>query len=299
MIGVDWGISQLRAYQIDSNGTVLAARTAPKGILTVADGSFAATLESVISDWLDVEPETILMSGMIGSRQGWLEVPYLSCPATAADIAKGLGEVTWGEGRRGLICPGLASRDRDGVPDVMRGEEVQALGALGGVGEPLAAICHPGTHSKHISVREGSIAGFTTFMTGELFAVLCEHSILGRTMTRGPLDWAAFEDGIARASQANGLLHHLFGARTRVLMNDLSSASEADYLSGVLIGHEIIAIGDEGPIVIVGADELADRYLRAYRASGRKARILSGEAATVSGLRLIWDIVRSEGPRPR
>ena len=295
MIGVDWGISQLRAYQIGSNGTVLATRAAPKGILTVSDGGFAATLESVISDWLDVEPEPILMSGMIGSRQGWLEVPYLSCPATAADIAKGLGEVTWGEGRRGLICPGLASRDRDGVPDVMRGEEVQALGALAGVGEPLAAICHPGTHSKHISVRERSITGFTTFMTGELFAVLCEHSILGRTMTQGPVDWAAFEDGIARASQANGLLHHLFGARTRVLMNDIGSASEADYLSGILIGHEIMASAAEAPTVIVGAAELADRYLRAYRALGRDARILTGEAATVSGLRLIRDIVRSGG----
>jgi 2-dehydro-3-deoxygalactonokinase len=299
MIAVDWGTSRLRAYQIDDDGVLLATRSAPRGILTVADGGFADALESVISDWLDHEPDPVLMCGMIGSRQGWQEVPYVSCPAATAEIAKGLGKVTWGEGRQGFICPGLTCVDRDGAPDVMRGEEVQALGALASQGDEIAAICHPGTHSKHVGIRDGEIAEFTTFITGELFAVLCEHSILGRTMTKGPEDWAAFEQGIARARQGGGLLHHLFGARTRVLMGGLSSASEADYLSGMLIGHEILSCADEGPVVIVGALELTERYQRGYRALGRDARTLSGDAATIAGLRRIWDLAFSTGGRAR
>ena len=295
MIGVDWGISQLRAYQIDASGVVLASRSAPKGILSVANGAFAETLETVIADWLDLESQPIIMTGMIGSRQGWVEAPYVSCPAAAADVAGGLVEVSWGKGRRGFICPGLTCLDPYGVPDVMRGEEVQAIGLLASRGKEVTAICHPGTHSKHIAVKDGSIVGFTTHMTGELFAVLCDHSILGRTMMKGPVDWDAFDEGIARAKEGGGLLHHIFGARTRVLTGGLRSDREADYLSGILIGHEILAKADEEPVFVVGATELGERYLRGYRALGREARPFSAETATASGLRLIWDLSTAEG----
>lgn len=293
MIGVDWGTTQLRAYQIDARGAVLASRSAPKGIMTVQNGAFAATLEAVIGDWLDQETEPILMSGMIGSRQGWIEAPYVSCPAHPAQVAQALAEVAWGSGRRGFVCPGLSCRDRDGVPDVMRGEEVQMFGALDTLaGAAGSAICHPGTHSKHVRIEDGAVAGFRTYMTGEVFAVLREHSILGRTMVEGPADWQAFDQGVARASNSGGLLHHLFGARTRVLMNEIAPASEADYLSGMLIGHEIKAAGGSGPVLVVGAEALAERYERAFRLCGREARALEGETATVKGLRLIHDLAR-------
>ena len=293
MIGVDWGTTQLRAYRIDASGRVLASRSAPKGIMAVQNGAFAQTLEEAIGDWLDQEAEPILMSGMIGSRQGWVEAPYALCPARPAQVAQALVEVTWGSGRRGFICPGLTCRDRDGVPDVMRGEEVQMFGALDALaGAAGSAICHPGTHSKHVKIEDGAVAGFRTYMTGEVFSVLREHSILGRTMAEGPPDWQAFEQGVARASNSGGLLHHLFGARTRVLMSELAPAAEADYLSGMLIGHEIHAAGGTGPVLVVGAQALAERYQRAFQLCGRDARVLDGEIATVQGLRLIHDLAR-------
>jgi 2-dehydro-3-deoxygalactonokinase len=296
MIGVDWGITQLRAYQIGADGAILASRAAPKGIMTVKDGAFAATLEGVVGDWLDREPEPILMSGMIGSRQGWVEATYVSCPAHPAQVAQALAEVIWGGGRRAFICPGLTCRDRDGVPDVMRGEEVQVFGALDVLaGAAVSTICHPGTHSKHVKVEAGAVTEFRTYMTGEVFAVLREHSILGRTMQEGPSDWQAFDQGVARASQSGGLLHHLFGARTRVLMNQIAAASEADYLSGMLIGHEISAAGGSGPVLVVGAEALAERYRRAFQLCGREVRMLDGETATVRGLRLIHDLARKSG----
>jgi len=293
MIGVDWGTTQLRAYRIDSSGGVLASRSAPKGIMAVEGGAFAHTLEAVIADWLDQEPAPILMSGMIGSRQGWVEAPYVPCPARADQVAQALVEVAWGNGRRGFICPGLACRDRDGVPDVMRGEEVQMFGALDALAEAAgSAICHPGTHSKHVTVEDGTVAGFRTYMTGEVFAVLRDHSILGRTMAAGPADWQAFDRGVERASNSGGLLHHLFGARTRVLMDEIAPAAEADYLSGMLIGHEIHAAGGSGAVLVVGAQALAERYARAFRLCGREARVLDDETATVKGLRLIHDLAQ-------
>jgi 2-dehydro-3-deoxygalactonokinase len=293
MIGVDWGITQLRAYQIGADGSILASRSAPQGIMTVKDGAFAATLEGVIGDWLQREPEPILMSGMIGSRQGWVEAPYVTCPARPEQVAQALAEVSWGKGRRAFVCPGLTCRDRDGVPDVMRGEEVQIFGALQALADAAASsICHPGTHSKHVTVEGGAVTGFRTYMTGEVFAVLRSHSILGRTMVEGPPDWEAFDQGVARASQSGGLLHHLFGARARVLMSELTGASEADYLSGMLIGHEINAAGGSGPVLVMGAESLAERYRRAFGLCGREARLFEGETATVRGLRLIHDLAR-------
>src|SRR5215469_12506050 len=128
MIAVDWGTSSFRAYRLDKAGGVREMRTAPAGILTVAAGGFPAALEAQLADWLDDVP--IVMSGMIGSRQGWREVPYVECPADAAAIARGIVPVDWGTGRLAWIIPGLTCRDAASVPDVMRGEETQILGAL-------------------------------------------------------------------------------------------------------------------------------------------------------------------------
>lgn len=286
MIGVDWGTTQLRAYRIGADGTILATRTEPKGIMAVPPERFEAVLEEVIGDWLSQDPEPFLLSGMVGSRQGWLEVPYVACPAYPTSLAKSLTPVSCG-GKSGYICPGLSCLDAHGVPDVLRGEEVQVFGGLAMAPDPPSLVCHPGTHSKHVRVQDGGVRQFATHMTGELFGLLCDHSILGRTMEPGPTDWDAFDDGVLRARQAGGLLHHLFGARTRVLMSKLSPGSEADYLSGMLIGHEINATGSTGPVLVIGAAELEARYLRAFARCGLDATAVSGAVATARGLRLV------------
>ena len=142
---------------------------------------FETVLEAAIGDWLRVDPEPFLLSGMIGSRQGWVEVPYVPCPADPRAVAHALTPVRC-RGRTGYICPGLSCLDMTGVPDVLRGEEVQVFGGLTAVGKSSGSSCHPGTHSKHISIEAGNVIGFSTHMTGELFALLRDYSILGRTM---------------------------------------------------------------------------------------------------------------------
>jgi 2-dehydro-3-deoxygalactonokinase len=187
-------------------------------------------------------------------------------------------------GRRGRIAPGLCSRDAAGVPDVMRGEETQILGVLDSLPSSGAWICLPGTHSKWVQVREGRIQRFTTHMTGEVYAVLREHSILGRMMTGNATDHESFDAGVRRAQQDGGLLHHLFGVRARGLFGEVQDDAAPAYLSGILIGHELAkAQSGDGPVYLLGASQLAELYQRALHQMGRACIALDPDAV-VRGL---------------
>jgi 2-dehydro-3-deoxygalactonokinase len=274
VIAIDWGTSAFRAYRLDRGGKILDSRTAPKGILAVPPGTFPEVLEGQIGDWLDEAP--VVMSGMVGSRQGWVEAPYVPCPAGLDEIAGATREV-----RKGVwIVPGVSCRDASGVHDVMRGEEVQVLGA----GQD-GLICLPGTHSKWVEVNKGRIERFSTCMTGELYAVLKQHSILGRMMEAGKPDARAFREGIERSGEPGGLLHHLFGVRTRGLMGELDPAASASYLSGLLIGHELRAYRVK-KVYLLGAPELAALYARAAEALGIETGTIDPTAGTRALFRL-------------
>jgi 2-dehydro-3-deoxygalactonokinase len=276
MIAIDWGTSSFRAYRLDAHGNILESRTSNQGILNVAPGQFPRVLQDQISGW---EEAPVVMSGMVGSRQGWVEVPYVQCPAGFDEIAAKLVSVGW-ENRKGWIVPGLSCSDTAGVPDVMRGEETQILGC--GV---EGTICLPGTHSKWVEVKKGRIERFSTAMTGEVYAVLKQHSILGRMMEEGKPDAGAFAEGVGRSGEAGGLLHHLFGVRTRGLMGELNAAASASYLSGILIGHELRSFGLER-FSLLGAPELTALYARAAQALGVETRTLDPNSAVRSLYRL-------------
>jgi 2-dehydro-3-deoxygalactonokinase len=292
VIAVDWGTSQLRAYRLDAQGVAIESRQRPEGILAVPPGGFPAALDSITRGW-EADAGRVLMIGMVGSRQGWLEVPYVACPADLAAIAAGVRRVEWRRGASALICPGLTSRDDYRVPDVMRGEEVQVMGALAlGAGQGIGSILVAGTHAKHVRLEGATIAGFSTHMTGEVFAVLKEHSILGRTMEGGGFDEPAFVRGVARARETGGLLHHLFGVRTRVLMGELAGSAASDYLSGILVGHTLAAAAPQPPVLVIGAPALAQRYCRAAAHFGIAAHPLASERATLAGLDAVRRIIR-------
>jgi 2-dehydro-3-deoxygalactonokinase len=295
MIGVDWGTTSFRAFRVTKDGTIRDRRTGPRGILNVPDGRFGDTLREEIGPWLAAGEEHVLLSGMIGSRQGWKETPYLPCPAGPADLAAALVDIGF-DWARVKIVPGLSGVDESGVAEVMRGEETQVMGIQtllrnGGI------ACLPGTHSKWVRMEAGRIVSFATHMTGEAFAALRGHTILGRMMRDGPADGAPFEAGLARSAEPGGLLHHLFGVRALSLADRLKESEAPAYLSGILIGHEIRSAlaqtsGVSGPgvpgavIQVIGAPELAALYARAIAACGGYAERHDGEAAA-RGLALI------------
>ena len=217
--------------------------------------------------------------GMIGSRQGWIEAPYVQCPANLADLGRGLVTTPGGEL---AIVPGARCVDASGVPDVMRGEETQLVGAIR-QDDPRVLAVLPGTHSKWAIVERGRLTEFVTFMTGELYAVLLAHSILGRMAgrTAGASTEAdgAFVRGVARGSAGDGLAHAIFGARTLALAGDLAPEDVGDWLSGVLIGDEIRAARDWArahdvdatTVRVIGDGALVARYVRALDELGTGA----------------------------
>ena len=284
LIALDWGTTSARAYRIDDTGAVRGVRNAPLGILNVADGDFAAALDTLLGDWRDDDAPRHA-SGMIGSRQGWVEAPYCDTPVAPAGLAAGIVDVP---GARLRIVPGVRTRDASGMPDVMRGEETQILGAIEPA-RPLAFVVLPGTHSKWARVEHGRLAAFSTFMTGEAYAALLDHTILGRLATRDAdaTDADAFrrglDRGLASARDGGTLLHDAFGARTLALFGELAPSGVADWLSGLLIGHEIAAAQRMSPamqdVTVIGSEALARRYVDACTHAGLAAVAAPADAA--------------------
>ena len=287
MIAVDWGTSSFRAYRLGAGGAVLEQRSAAAGLLS-CQGRFEPMLVQQLAGWSD---ELILMAGMIGSRNGWREVPYVACPAGVDEIAAGLLQVTAESlpGRRVLIAPGLSHQPAAGAPEVMRGEETQLLGLFGGLaGAGPHTVCLPGTHSKWATVGADRISSFHTAMTGELYAVLKQHSLLGALMDHdadgGAADAPAFELGVRTSLDAGGLLGHLFSVRTRGLFGELSAAQLPPYLSGLLIGHELNGLlGDARQVHLIGSEALVQRYRQALALRSVEAQV-HGEALAARGL---------------
>ena len=285
-IALDWGTSSFRAYLMGADGTIQETISTPHGILAVKDAAFDETLETHIRHWDKALP--IVASGMITSRQGWVELPYVACPASLNSITQAIHPHTSKLGRRLFFVPGISTRDPQGIPDVIRGEETQVLGASQGGTEHFVT---PGTHSKWIDVSNGEIKSFSTYMTGETFALLKNHSILGRLMTGEATDSGAFEQGVRTSlKDPAGFLHRIFSTRTLALFNEMPTDHLSSYLSGQIIGTEIahaIAKNLRGAqYQILATPALGDHYMKAMTIAGLTVRY--GEPdVVVKGLRRI------------
>ena len=290
LIGLDWGTTSCRAYLIGAEGAVLQRVADGPGILKIENGAFGAALNAMTADWGRLP---VILSGMIGSRQGWREAPYARCPAGADDIVRALARIDHAGGPVALV-PGLVV-ENDAMPDVMRGEETQILGALALSGRDAGLFLLPGTHSKWAEVTGGRIVSFRTFMTGEVFGALKDHTILGRLMRAGD-DADGFARGVregAALGSAGALLNRLFATRSYGLMDRLADTALADYLSGLLIGAEVAEATrqTDGAVTIIASPALAQRYTDALR--------LTGQASTLAPLDCVasghWRIARAAG----
>ena len=294
LVGVDWGTTNARAYVLDANGSIMAQTDdhvgGSAGIMHVRDADFPEAFNRLI-EALPLMPPVevpVVLSGMITSRQGWFETPYVDCPASIGDVTE-VAEIQHHEDRTLIFAPGLTYEDETGVHDVMRGEELQVLGALAGGGNPaeIDVFCLPGTHSKWVWAAGERIDRFRTVMTGEVFSALCNHTILGRLMGARSHDAAAFLQG-AELGQAGGyVLHDIFAARTQSLFDELRPDALAAYLSGLLIGHEVAAMAgslDSGTVVgLIGGAALADRYRVVLELAGFKVETLDNAVVTTRG----------------
>ncbi len=298
-IAVDWGTSSFRAALIASNADVLNELSTPRGILGFKPEEFVpyllATCERFTKNDTSAGGKMFLLSGMVGSKNGLLEVPYCPCPATASDIAAALGWVNTGDADLNIaIVPGV----RNGFDDVMRGEETQVFGAAAVLGVQDAVMVLPGTHSKWVRLENGAITRFNTFMTGEFYALLAQHSILAKSMPDvidqpAALDQPAFLQGVDRAIKSiesgQSLLGNAFSTRVKSLFNELQPPQAASYLSGLVIGDELAAmrLPAGSQVIVIGSPTLCERYNLALSHLGVQTRAIGNQAAW-AGLHSIY-----------
>lgn len=286
-IAIDWGTTNRRVYVIDANGLATETERDNRGVLAMAGGDFAGEV-AAISARLGELP--VVCAGMVGSARGWAPVPYVSCPTDIADLAHALH---WIDPGRAAIVPGVSTTVA-GRGDVMRGEEVQLLGAITAKLAPDDALfCQPGTHCKWAQMADGAIGDFRTTMTGELFAILKQHSLLAGTIGGKVVDGPAFREGLGDAAQG-GLLGTLFGVRANDLLGLRNSADAASYTSGLLIGSDVREqhLAAEQVVHLLASGDLAALYTTAIEAVGARVVALDSHHAFVAGITAIWSRIR-------
>jgi 2-dehydro-3-deoxygalactonokinase len=275
-IVADWGTTNLRAWALDAEGSVADRRDSPHGLLAVERGRFTEVLAEVASDWLSSSPSRrmpVVLSGMVGSKLGWKEVPYLALPVALDELALHLAPVESSLHAAVRIVPGV-KRDDLKQPDVMRGEETQIFGALHILKGQDGVFVLPGTHSKWAIVEKGKLISFRTYMTGEVYGLLRRSGTLSQLMEGERHDEAAFTEGVTRGASADagGLLHRLFSVRTLGLLDQMPRANLASYLSGLLIGAEVrdglawLRLADRAGITTgIGSPVILESYRQAVR----------------------------------
>ena len=304
LIGLDWGTSSLRAFLFDNEGTVIDSRASAHGIMHLPEGGFTGAFDAVTAEWRTRWPRLPAISaGMIGSAHGWVEAPYRDTPAGIGELSAALSRVADVDLH---VVPGIATvGDR---ADVMRGEETQIVGALEQCPALAASalLVLPGTHSKWVQVRDGKVDNFTTYLTGELFAVLREHSTLGRFAKDASCnaDAAALSDAfmlgvVAAKRSARGIAPLLFSTRSMVATKQLAASISLEYLSGLLIGDELRCgldglAGGARPAALIGDAALCGRYIAALGAFEICDVPIVDSAAPVG----LWHIARRAGLVP-
>lgn len=292
LLAVDWGSTNRRVFALAADGTVLDTAQDDRGILAMGGSGFAAEAVAMRARWGDLP---MLCAGMVGSNRGWVDAGYVAAPANLAAVAHA---VHWVEPGRTAIVPGV-SRDADGRADIMRGEEVQLLGAAAaGLVRPDSWLCQPGTHAKWARLQRGKLVDFTTAMTGEIFAQLGKGGLLADGLDGTVEDGAAFRVGV-RAARGGDLLAKLFGARATLVLGKRDRGNQASYVSGLLIGSDCSARleSDFAGARTDGVDVLASPalgalYLAALDELGSEARLVDSHAAFLAGITQIWSLLQ-------
>jgi 2-dehydro-3-deoxygalactonokinase len=294
-IAVDWGTSNLRAWAMDGADAVIAAADSDDGMGRLTKDEFEGALLRLVGDWLaDGQATDIVACGMVGARQGWQEAAYRPVPCTPAGA--GALVVAGTDSRiRVSILPGLK---QDRPADVMRGEETQIAGYLAQDPGYDGLICLPGTHSKWARVSNGEVISFSTFMSGEMFALLSEQSVLRHGVAKD--GWVAeeFARGLTESFEAPEMsVAALFRLRAEGLLHGLSPEAARTKLSGIVLGMELAATKAQwqhAPVVIIGAKGLGGRYAEALRMLGGKAELADGDVMTLAGLVSAYRQMRGE-----
>ena len=285
-IAVDWGTTHMRAWAIGEEDNVLAFRESNEGMKDLQQNQFEPVLLKLIESWLDdTKVTTVIACGMVGSKQGWVETPYLKTPCVPIDNQQ-LAIATTKDNRIKVnFVPGVMQNN---LADIMRGEETQIAGFINKNPDFNGVVCLPGTHTKWVNVKEGQITSFKTFMTGELFGVISNHTLIRHSISIKGWNQAGFEAGIHEGFNKPGsIASDLFSLRAESIVNDLDRDEARSTLSGLLLGVELNgaqSYWENNNVTIIGSQLLSNNYHQGLKILGGKSQLFSLETATLSGL---------------
>ena len=285
-IAADWGTTHMRAWAIGEEDNVLAFRESNEGMKDLQQNEFEPVLLKLIESWLDdTKVTTVMACGMVGSKQGWVETPYLKTPCVPIDNQQLTIATTKDNRIKVNFVPGVMQNNS---ADIMRGEETQIAGFINKNPDFNGVVCLPGTHTKWVNVKEGQITSFKTFMTGELFGVISNHTLIRHSISIKGWNQAGFEAGIHEGFNNPGsIASNLFSLRAESIVNDLDRDQARSTLSGLLLGVELNGaqtFWENSNVIIIGSQLLSNNYHQGLKILGGQCQLFSLETATLSGL---------------
>lgn len=279
-VAVDWGTTNFRAFLMKGNRLIDEVSNM-EGILSVKKGMFEITLYQNIINWLKSHTNLpIIMAGMVGSQQGWREIPYLTLPATFDELSNAAQKLQVNWQSQIWLIPGVQSVSQYSLPDVMRGEETQLLGLPEDTDN---YIILPGTHSKHCIMSNGTINTVTSFMTGELYSLLINYSMIGKELFEQIDSEKFFLIGVDSVQDNIPFTHLIFSARTKRLNNEIPNKFIGSYISGILIGTELKKINHDKKIFVISNKGLGDKYITAGKYLNFNIEHLSSDTCFLNG----------------
>ena len=292
-IAVDWGTTSLRAWLMSADGQVLAQQANQCGMNTLKQDEFESQLLMLTDNWLSDETVTkVLICGMAGSREGWIEAPYAAVPVVLPNELSAVQAPTTDLRHQAWILPGLMQAE---PPNVMRGEETQIAGFLQEQPDFTGVVVLPGTHTKWVQLNKQTVLAFTSVMTGELFNLLSQQSILRHTVSKGQWQQAVFDEHLLQSLQSPvGFAGRLFDLRAARLLHGQTGEIAFAKLSAELVALELAAVqekllqDEQVPLAVIGNDHLAALYKRSLELFGYEAQAFSGDDLSLSGLRAAY-----------
>lgn len=297
LIAVEWSTAQVRARRLRRDGHTLDTQVETVRLADLGRAEIVEQVDRLRARWPDVRGP-LLLSGMIGSAMGWEEIARVDCPASPDAIVDGAAARSIG-GHAVIFLPGLACKQRFGDPDVLRGEEVAAIGALEHArGRAGLLLLVPGMHGKWLTHDGVRVTQFHTSMTVELYRVLAERSVLAPLMAAEPSEGTAFRDGVARGADGGGLGRLLFTARSAVQAGRMAASDAASFLWGVLIGADVrenLSLAPGTACQVAGAPAVAPLFAAAIRQLGGAAEVGDNDALTAAGFVRLAALLRAKG----
>ena len=294
---IDWGTTNFRAHKYDLiKNKVISKIENNKGILNIKKKSeFLHILNETLVKLKLSTKHYILLAGMVGSKKGLYEVPYIRIPTSLSNLSKKIITKSI-QGIQINIIPGLVFRNKN-YYDVIRGEETLVIGAIEKLNiKQNCFLCCPGTHSKWIMIKNDIINSFSTYMTGDLYSAIKSNTILSQSLNEESEKFSIiyFKHGLKFIKKNKTIISIIFKIRTMDLFSQNKSFERKSFLSGLIIGLEMNEVLNKiklfkSRVVLIANGPLTKLYEESFKYYKIKYDLVNADECFINGMKKIYD----------